>query len=49
MSVADIIVLAVLAISVGFVVRSLYKTHKAGGCAGCKCNCSRNKNVEQEE
>lgn len=35
----DFIVLAVLGIVVALAVRSLYRDHKKGGCAGCSHNC----------
>ena len=36
----NLIVLAVIAVIVGFAVRSVIKTHKGGGC-GCGCDgCS---------
>ena len=48
----DIIVLAVLGVIVALAVRSLYRDHKKGGCAGCSHNCgscgsvcSYNKNI----
>lgn len=35
----DLIVIGVLAAAVLLAVRSLWKNHKAGGCAGCsKCS-----------
>lgn len=36
----DIIVLAVLAVVVAAAIRSLWKDHKKGGCAGCSHNCA---------
>lgn len=37
----DIIVLAVLAVIIYLVVRSMVKIHKRGGCcSGCSGNCS---------
>lgn len=35
----DLIVLAVLGMVVALAVRSLYRDHKKGGCAGCSRNC----------
>ena len=36
----DIIVIAALALIVGFAVRALVRQRKKGGCAGCSCNCA---------
>ena len=35
----DIIVLSVIIFTVALAVRSLWKDHKKGGCAGCSRNC----------
>lgn len=35
----NLIVLAVLGVIVALAVRSLYRDHKKGGCAGCSRNC----------
>ena len=36
----DIIVISVILFFVGLAVRSMWKDHKKGGCAGCSHNCS---------
>ena len=37
----DFVVLAVLAVIIFLVVRSMVKSHKNGGhCSGCSCGCS---------
>ncbi|MBR0342833.1 MAG: FeoB-associated Cys-rich membrane protein [Oscillospiraceae bacterium] len=36
----NLIVIAVLAIVVFFAARSVWRTHKSGGCSGCGGNCS---------
>lgn len=36
----DIIVLTVIGICVALALRSMWKDHKNGGCAGCSHNCA---------
>jgi len=36
----DIIVLSALGLVVALAIRSLWKDHKRGGCAGCSRNCA---------